>query len=182
MDFDTPAPRNHTREGGVLVGSDNARRRLVVYEDPQCPYCRLFEESSGDMLRREMASGSVAVEYRIRCFLGGESVRAAGALALAAEDGGFAPMHQAVYAHQPPEGSGGFTADDLIALGASVGLRSEAFVSGVREGRYEDWAAEIDEQFQEEDPNGTPYALLDGRPLDTAVLYDPEALGALIRE
>ena len=30
-----PAPSGHTSEGGVLVGSDNARRRLVVFEDPQ---------------------------------------------------------------------------------------------------------------------------------------------------
>ena len=71
--------------------------------------------------------------------------------------------------------------DDLIALGASVGLTSDAYVSGVREGRYEDWAAEVDEQFQDEDPNGTPYAVLEGRPLDTAMLYDPDALGSAIR-
>ena len=48
----TPAPSGHTPDGGVLVGSDGARRRLVVFEDPQCPYCRQFEEASGDLLRR----------------------------------------------------------------------------------------------------------------------------------
>ena len=73
-------PSGHTPEGGVLVGADNARRRLVLFEDPQCPYCRRFEQVSGDLLRREVAAGAVAVEYRMRCFLGVESVRADNAL------------------------------------------------------------------------------------------------------
>jgi protein-disulfide isomerase len=62
-----PMPSGHTPEGGVLVSSDNARRRLLIFEDPQCPNCRSFEEASGDLLRREVAAGAVAVEYRIRC-------------------------------------------------------------------------------------------------------------------
>jgi hypothetical protein len=69
-------PSGHTPDGGVLVGTENARRRLVLFEDPQCPYCRRFEEVSGDLLAREVAAGAVAVEYRMRCFLGVESVRA----------------------------------------------------------------------------------------------------------
>ena len=82
-------PSGHTPEGGVLVGADNARRQLVLFEDPQCPYCRRFEKVSGDLLLREIAAGAVAVEYRMRCFLGVESVRADNALALAAENGKF---------------------------------------------------------------------------------------------
>ena len=66
------APPGHTPDGGVLVGSQGARRRLVVFEDLQCPYCREFEAVSGDLLRREVAAGAVAVEYRIRSFIGDE--------------------------------------------------------------------------------------------------------------
>ena len=80
----TAEPPGHTPAGGVLVGSPGARRRLVVFEDPQCPYCREFEGVSGDLLRREVAAGALAIEYRIRSFLGDESVRAANALAAAA--------------------------------------------------------------------------------------------------
>ena len=54
-----PVPSSHTPGGGVLVGSDGARRRLVVFEDPQCPYCRQFEEASGDLLRREIGRAHV---------------------------------------------------------------------------------------------------------------------------
>src|ERR1700722_18072241 len=117
-----PAPSGHTQDGGVLIGSENARRHLVVFEDPQCPYCRQFEEVSGDLLRREVAAGAVAIEYRMRCFLGVESVRADNALALAAELGHFDELRRELFAAQPPEGSGGFTAPELIELGRLVGL------------------------------------------------------------
>ena len=178
----TGVPPGHTPEGGVLVGSEGARRRLVVFEDLQCPYCREFEERSGDLLRREVAAGAIAVEYRIRSFLGEESVRAANALAVAAGAGRFDELRRDMFANQPPEHSGGFTTEDLLNLGRRVGLTSPDYVAGVQEGRYEGWVREIDEAFEAQDPEGTPFALLDGRPIDSGSLYDPDALGALIRD
>jgi Thioredoxin len=165
----------------VLVGSEGARRRLVVFEDPQCPYCRQFEEASGDLLRREVAAGAVAVEYRMRCFLGPESVRADNALALAAEAGQFDQLRRELFAAQPPEHSGGFSVADLIDTGRRSGLADPAFANGVREGRYEPWVVHIDQAFQDQDPQGTPAAWLDGEPVDPAALYDAEALGTLLR-
>jgi Thioredoxin len=174
-------PSGHTTDGGVLVGSDGARRRLVLFEDPQCPYCRQFEEVSGDLLLREIAAGAVAVEYRMRCFLGAESVRADNALALAAEAGRFDQLRRALFANQPPESTGGFTTSDLIGLGARAGLVSPDYEQGVRDLRYERWVLAAESQFQQEDPQGTPAGILDGRPVDQRVLYDPERLGALVR-
>lgn len=183
MNFDgtTPTPARHTPDGGVLVGSVGARRRLVVFEDPQCPHSRQFEEVSGDLLRREVAAGAVAVEYRMRCFLGPESVRAVNALALAAEAGRFDELRRELFAAQPPEHTGGFTTEDLLDFGRRAGMASPDYAAGVREGRYEAWAQEIDEAFQEQDPQGTPAALIDGQPVDPGVLYDGQALGALLR-
>ncbi|HXW81229.1 MAG TPA: thioredoxin domain-containing protein [Acidimicrobiales bacterium] len=174
-------PSGHTPEGGVLVGSDGARRRLVLFEDPQCPYCRRFEEVSGDLLRREVSAGAVAIEYRMRCFLGAESVRADNALALAAEVGQFDQLRRELFADQPPEHTGGFTVSELLEFGRRAGLSSPGYESGVRGARYEKWVIAVDRDFEKQDPGGTPAAMLDGRPVQTKVLYDPEALGALIR-
>jgi hypothetical protein len=174
-------PSGHTPEGGVLIGADNARRRLVLFEDPQCPYCRRFEEASGDLLRREVSAGAVAVEYRMRCFLGTESVRADNALALAAEEGRFDQLRRELFADQPDEGTGGFTATDLIELGRRAGLVGPDYERGVRDGRYEEWVLAVDRVFQEQDRKGTPFGILDGRPVETAVLYNPEKLGAVVR-
>jgi Thioredoxin len=174
-------PSGHTPDGGVLVGSDNARRRLVLFEDPQCPYCRRFEEVSGDLIAREVAAGAVAIEYRMRCFLGIESVRADNALALAAEVGHFDQLRRELFAHQPAENSGGFTAADLINLGRRAGLASPDYEDGVRGGRYEEWVVAVDRLFEEQDEQGTPAGILDGRPVEREVMYDRETLGALIR-
>jgi protein-disulfide isomerase len=176
-----PSPSNHTPEGGVVVGNDNARRRLVVFEDPQCPYCREFEEACGDLLLREVAAGAISVEYRMRCFLGPESVRADNALALAAEAGRFDELRREMFAAQPPEGSGGFTTEDLLDLGRRAGLRNPEYEAGVRDGRYEAWVLATDREFEQQDPQGTPSAFLEGKAVDPGVLYDREALGAVLR-
>jgi Thioredoxin len=175
------APAGHTPDGGVLVGSEGARRRLVLFEDPQCPYCRQFEEVSGDLVLREIAAGAVLVEYRMRCFLGPESVRADNALALAAEAGRFDELRRELFANQPPEQTGGFTPADLIELGRRAGLRSPDFERGVRDGRYEEWVVETDRLFQAQDPQGTPAGILDGTAVGPDALFDPDALGNLIR-
>jgi hypothetical protein len=175
------APSHHTPGGGVVVGSEGAPRTLLIFEDPQCPFCREFEEVSGDELRGAVAAGTVAIEYRMRCFLGVESVRADNALALAAEQGQFDALRRGLFAAQPPEQSGGFTVADLVAAGRLVGLDGPDYESGLRQGRYEPWVIAMDRAFQEQDPRGTPAARLDGVDVDPAVLFDPASLGALLR-
>jgi thioredoxin family protein len=165
-------PAGHTLQGGVIVGRSDAKRSMILFEDPQCPYCRQFEELNGARIATAIDAGVVAVEYRMRCFLGPESVRADNALALAAEAGRFDELRKTLFAAQPPEGTGGFTNSDLLQLGAEIGLVSSDFVSGVQGGRYESWVLKREELYQREDPQGTPAAWLDGEMLDSAVLFD----------
>jgi protein-disulfide isomerase len=133
-----------------------------------------------DLLRDAVASGSVAVEYRMRCFLGEESVRADNALALAAEAGRFDQLRRELFAAQPPEGSGGFTQADLIELGKRAGLTGSGYLTGLRERRYEPWVVQMERLYQTEDPQGTPAALLDAKKVDSRLLFDPDALATLI--
>jgi hypothetical protein len=165
-------PSGHTPEGGVLVGNANASQVMVLFEDPQCPYCRQFEELNGPLITVALEGGELAVEYRMRCFLGAESVRADNALALAAEVGRFDELRRALFAAQPPEGTGGFTTEDLLRLGAEVGLTGSDFVSGVQKARYEKWVLRREIFYQGQDPQGTPAAWLNGNPLDSRVLFD----------
>jgi Thioredoxin len=165
-------PSGHTSEGGVLVGDANASNSMVLFEDPQCPYCRQFEEVNGPAIAAAVDAGKLAVEYRMRCFLGEESVRADNALALAAESGQFDELRRALFKEQPQEGTGGFTPEDLLRIGAEVGLTGSDFVSGVKEYRYEQWVLSREELYQSEDPDGTPAAWLNGRQIDSRVLFD----------
>ena len=174
-------PTGHTPQGGVLVGNENASRSMVLFEDPQCPYCRQFEELNGGLVMVAVEDGQLVVEYRMRCFLGQESVRADNALALAAEVARFDELRKALFSAQPPEGTGGFTADDLVHLGAQVGLTDADFVSGVRDSRYEDWVLRRESLYQKEDPQGTPAAWIDGNPVDSGVLFDRQRFERQLR-
>ncbi len=174
-------PGGHTSEGGVLVGKANAAKGMVIFEDPQCPYCRQFEELNGAQVTAAVETGQVAVEYRMRCFLGEESVRADNALALAAEAGHFDELRKALFADQPVEGTGGFTTEDLIRFGAQVSVTSSDFVSGVQEMRYGQWVLRQEELYRREDPQGTPAAWFNGHPVDTGVLFDSTAFEELLR-
>jgi protein-disulfide isomerase len=165
-------PSGHTADGGVLIGDVNAAKRLVLFEDPQCPYCRQFEELNGPVIKAAVDGGELAVEYRMRCFLGEESLRADNALALAAEAGLFDELRRALFETQPEEGTGGFTTEDLLGLGAQVGLTSSDFVSGVRTARYEQWVLKSEALYDREDPQGTPAAWLNGTQIDPGALFD----------
>lgn len=146
---------------------------------PRLPSVR--EEVSGDRLRREVAAGAVAVEYRIRCLLGPGSVRAANALALAAQVSRFDELRREMFAVQPSQGGAGFTAEDLVALGARAGLHDPEYLAAVRQGRYEQWARKLEKTFRDQDPQGTPAAFLDGQALALGMLYDPQTLGEVVR-
>jgi protein-disulfide isomerase len=154
---------------------------MILFEDPQCPYCRQFEELNGSLISSALEAGELTIEYRMRCFLGPESVRADNALALAAEVGRFDELRHALFAAQPPEGSGGFTTDDLLHLGAGVELTDSDFVSGVRESRYAKWVLRREAAYQAQDPQGTPAAWLNGAPIDSRVLLDALAFERLFR-
>jgi hypothetical protein len=174
-------PAGHTSEGGVLVGNANASQAMVLFEDPQCPYCREFEELNGAVITAAVEAGALSVEYRMRCFLGPESVRADNALALAAEAGRFDELRRALFAAQPPEGTGGFAIDELLRLGARAGLTGSDFIAGVQGVRYEEWVLSREAVYQTQDPQGTPAALLNGSPLESRVLFDPSEFEGRIR-
>jgi hypothetical protein len=175
------SPSGHTPQGGVLLGSADAAHEMILFEDPQCPYCAQFEKVNGPVIDAAVEAGVLAVEYRMRCFLGPESVRADNALSLAAEVGRFDELRRVLFAEQPPEGSGGFTSEDLLGLGVPAGLTGSGFVEGVREGRYERWVLQRESVYQEQDPQGTPAAWLDGTRLHTNVLFDGRELGRRVR-
>ncbi len=174
-------PTGHTPDGGVVVGNADSKKGMVLFEDPQCPYCRQFEELNGPVITDALEAGLLAVEYRMRCFLGPESVRADNALALAAELSRFDELRRALFAAQPPEGTGGFAIEDLLGLGAQVGLTDSDFVSGVRGARYEQWVRRRETAYQAQDPQGTPAAWLDGNPMDPNVLFDRPAFESQLR-
>ena len=170
-------PATATARGGLVVGAASAKHSLVVFEDPQCPYCGEFERGdSAKALATAVKDGRVRVEYRMRSFVGPESVRAVAALAAAADEGRFAELHAELYANQPEEHSGGYSVDTLLALGKTVGLTSQSFVDAVRSQTYAPWARQIDDFASQDGNTSTPELRLDGKTLTSTTVFDAAAL------
>jgi len=94
-------------------GTEEPKAVLAIYEDFQCPHCRDFEKSFGPTIDKIVQSGAAAVDYYLVSILNatnkGYSARAANAAYCVADENkeAFVRFHAALYAQQPPEGSGG---------------------------------------------------------------------------
>ncbi len=176
----TRIPVGVTAAGGILVGKADAPRTVVVYEDPQCPICKQFEDGPGRALTDAVAAGTVRVEYRMRSFLGPESVRAVAALGAAADVGKFEQLRTAMFANQPAEHTGGYTVSELVVLGRSIGLTDPTWVEAVRDQIYAPWARRIDDQASRDGNTGTPALVIDGKQLPSAVTFDATKLKAAL--
>ena len=175
------APAAATAAGGIVVGSSAAPVKLVMYEDPQCPVCAEFEQLNGTTLENAVVAGKVSVEYRMRSFLGPESVRADNALAAAQQEGKFEALRAAMFANQPREHTGGYSTQQLIELGRSVGLSDGAYADAVRTMPYASWVAQVDDRASRDGNVGTPELIRVGvGPLPQAELFDPARFRAAL--
>ena len=177
---DAARPAGVTAAGGIVVGSSSAPVKAVMYEDLQCPVCARFERTNGALLAKAIAAGKVSVEYRIRSFLGPESVRAANALGAAQDEGRFEALREALYRDQPQEGTGGYSVDTLVTTGRDVGLTSSSYADAVRSGRYDAWVRATDDRASRDGNVTTPELRIGGRALDQHQLFDAAALSAAL--
>ena len=85
---------------------------LSIYEDFQCPHCQKFEKEFGATINKIVESGAAEVDYYMVAILnktnGGYSARAANAAYCVGDENkeAFVRFHSALFAQQPPEGSG----------------------------------------------------------------------------
>ncbi len=91
---------------GIRLGDPKAPATLIEIADLQCPFCA--EYSTGAMpsvIDEFVRPGKLNYELRFRSFLGRDSVRAAGATAVAADENKLYEFADAFYRNQGPENS-----------------------------------------------------------------------------
>ena len=128
-----------TTQGSGLVLNPGGPVKIDLWEDPQCPICRTFEEANGQYIDELVRTKKATVVYHALSFLGDESVRAANALMCSADEGHYLDYHNALYIVQPAlENSGFFTNENLIKIGDYIGLKSKSFTDCVSNGSKAD--------------------------------------------
>ncbi|MGH3859947.1 DsbA family protein [Actinokineospora sp.] len=172
------------RDGGVVeVGKDGAKATLDIYEDFLCPACAVFEEGFGPKIEEKVKDGTLKVRFHMLNLLNnrsdpeGYSTDSANAGLLAADEGKFLSFHKSLFKDQPAEGARGWTKDQLIELGKAVGVTSQAFVDGVRSGKYDSLVTEeyqkarsdeaLQQEFNGQKGFGTPTMASGGKAIDT---------------
>jgi protein-disulfide isomerase len=157
----------------VPRGDRSAPVTLTLYEDFQCPVCRQVEAIVGPTVARFAESGTVRVEYRPIAFLDAASTteyssRALNAAACVLDErgtGAFVRMHDLLFAQQPPEGTAGLSDEQLGALAARAGAKSEAVGGCIDDERFAGRVDAATEQASKDGVNATPTILVDGEQL-----------------
>lgn len=159
-------------DGYGIVFNENVTPVIDIWEDFQCPVCKNFESVVGDYLTQLAESGKAKVVYHMLSFIGPESIRAANAAACASEEGKFGAFHTTLYQTQSTtENSGLWSNDNLISLGASVGLKSDSFKKCVNDTEFGGWVNNVAADGAKKNVNSTPTVFVNGKELDRNTQY-----------
>jgi protein-disulfide isomerase len=150
---------------GSAISFDNgAATTIDVWEDPQCPVCKLFADANGSYLESLVRDKKANVRYHVLSFLGDESVRAANASFCAADEGQFLDFHKAIYAVQSPlENSGFWSNETLVNMGKKIGITSTTFENCVTKGSKVDLVQASYDSMSKFGVQGTPTVFINGK-------------------
>jgi len=183
--------------GSGWTSADEAKLpTLEIWEDFQCPACDQVEKASGDQIKALADDGKVKLLYRPATFLDvslaakneasgnpNSSARATSAWGCAIDAGKTGEYHSGVFDIQPAEEGVGYSDQQLIDLGTTVGIPEAdkaTFTKCVQDGTYLAWSANSNKLFVDGGVGGTPTAYLNGVELNGSDLADIKGLTAKI--
>jgi protein-disulfide isomerase len=150
--------------GSSISYENGAATTIDVWEDPQCPVCKLFADANGQYLDSLVREKKANVRYHVLSFLGDESVRAANASFCAADEGQFLDFHKAIYTIQSPvENSGFWSNETLVNIGKKIGIRSTKFEDCVTKGSKVDLVQANYDSMSKFGVQGTPTVFINGK-------------------
>jgi protein-disulfide isomerase len=169
----------------TMVRPGVARPVVDVYEDFQCPVCKEFHRVNDVTLKQLAGEGRAKVVYRpIVIFqtepLAGNSLRASAAAHCVTDGARWLSFQDQLFAHQPPEGSPGFGAADLVSYGAAAGIDDAAFVSCVRSQRYAADVRRASRTAIAGGVNGTPTVKVNGTAIDSNETLSAQGLRSAV--
>lgn len=152
--------------GGATVGTDTAPVVLNEWVDFACPACKLFAEEFGPTIGELVEDGTLQTTYHPLSFVTPTgSTLAANAFGCAVDQGKTKEFHDAVFAAQGSEADE-FTNEQLIEIGAGIGLDNDEFTGCVNDGQYEGWVDNVATDAIEQGVTRTPTVFLDGEEID----------------
>jgi protein-disulfide isomerase len=117
---------------GDTLGKASAPVTLIVYEDPQCPFCRNWNvDTLPTVIDQFVRTGKINLFYRGVVIIGPDSVRGLRAIYAAATQNKLWNVADALYARQGAENSGWITNGVILAAARDAGANGPAIVAGM---------------------------------------------------
>ncbi|MEN9380584.1 MAG: hypothetical protein RIR99_418 [Actinomycetota bacterium] len=155
--------------GDGIVFNAGLPTKVDVFEDFQCPICKLFEDPIGGYLTSLITEKKAQVTYHPLSFLGNgskddESIAAANAAYCAVDEGKFLDFHKALYDVQSQvENSGFLNSENLITIGKKIGITSQTFSDCVTNRSKLVNVVAATASMERYGVNGTPTTLINGK-------------------
>src|SRR5262249_19766797 len=107
-------------QSGDTLGQESAPSTLTVFEDPQCPFCKQWNDDPlPAVIRDHVRPGKIKIVYRGIEIIGPNSTKGLRAIYAAAPQRKLWNMVEGLYAQQGEENSGWIT-DDVIRQAAET--------------------------------------------------------------
>lgn len=175
------APANTSGKNGteIVIGQQNAKHTLAIYEDMRCPICASFEQNVGDTVKKGLDKGDYKASYTFGTFIdrhpsfggtGSKNALSAMGAALNVGPDAFMAYKEALFSQEnhPKESEDEF-ADDayLVEVAQEVDALegNKEFEKAVKDGTFDAWAMRISQTFDDAGIEGTPTLKLDGEQL-----------------
>jgi protein-disulfide isomerase len=148
--------RGIPQKGIDLGGAANAPT-LIEFVDLQCPYCRQFSDSVlPTVVKRYVRAGRIRYQLHVRSFLGPDSVRAAGAAAVAAQENRLYQFADLFYRRQQEENTGYVTDSFIRGIASPTGVNAGKAVAAAGNAKAQPLVRQAEQQAAAFGSNGTP--------------------------
>ena len=154
---------------GTAAGDPNAKVRIDVFVDFQCPACMNYTQTvEKQVMDNYVASSKVYYVVRQFPFIDDnsatkESTQAANAAMCAAEQERFWDYHDMLFTNWNGENAGNFTDRRLTAFAEALKLDMNAFNTCFKEDRYQTQIQQDKSEGKAMGVNGTPSVFVNGK-------------------
>jgi protein-disulfide isomerase len=171
-----------TDNGSAITFNPGLPTTIDIWEDPQCPVFKYFEDANGEYIDSLIREKKATVRFHVLSFLGDESVRAANASFCAANEDRYLDFHKAIYRVQSPlENSGFWSNANLVSIGEKVGITSDTFTNCVSDGQKVDLVKAHYDSMAKYGVQGTPTVFINGKLWErTTSEFNPDEFRAAV--
>jgi protein-disulfide isomerase len=150
---------------GDTLGRATAPVTLIVYEDPQCPYCRRWNvDTLPTVVDQFVRTGKIKLVYRGVVIIGPDSVRGLRAIYAAGAQNKLWNVADAIYAYQGVENSGWITNGVITAAASDAGAIGQAIVAGMGAPAVDSALVKAQTQATAAKVRGTPTFIIERPP------------------